>query len=297
MVGKKKRIQGMLAGNIIGDMLGLTQMTKEFTLEPISPVSLKGKYQTDIIGSGIFELEAGSWTDDTSMLIALSESLFELKKADQENERKHYMKWFIEGAYTPKGVAFDVGLTTHKALTTGVAPSNRMSNGNGALMRSSILSAWYLNYDDVQLIDAAGLSCAVTHAHPIAKFTNVIYCLLLKKLLTNTEPEQAVLLLRDEFEDLMPDLKDIFIEPEVYQTTPYCVTTLETAIWLNMESTSFEEAILKAINLGGDSDTIGAVTGAIAGAIYGIDAIPERLLNFAMKPIKQYKGLKKFFKS
>lgn len=290
----KDRIKGMIAGNIIGDMLGLTQMSGEGMLAPVRPVRLTGKYQKDIAGGGVYGLAAGSWTDDTSMLIALGESLAEKGKADPENERRHYLKWFIEGAYTPSGEAFDIGRTTRQALTTGSAPSDRESNGNGALMRSSILTAWYINSTDKELIDASGLSCSVTHAHPIAKFTNVIYNLLLKKLITGFEPEQSIMILRDEYEGLMDDLKDIFLEPEVYQTTSYCVTTLETAIWLNMESSSFEETLLKAVNMGGDADTIGAVTGAVAGAIYGYAAIPERWIRHAEQVMKKYEGLRIF---
>lgn len=290
----KDRIKGMIAGNIIGDMLGLTQMSGPGMLLPVRPVQLKGKYQKEITGGGLYGLPAGSWTDDTSMLTALAESLLEKGCVSPENERRHYMKWFTEGEYTPAGEAFDIGRTTREALTTGIPPSDRESNGNGALMRSSVITAWYINSTDKNLIDASGLSCSVTHAHPIAKFTNVIYNLLLKKLITGFEPEQAVMMLRDEFEGLMDDLKDIFLEPEVYQTTPYCVTTLETAVWLNMESASFEEALLKAVNIGGDADTIGAVTGALAGAIYGSGAIPGRWMRHAENVMGRYEGLKAF---
>lgn len=290
----KDRIKAMLAGNIIGDMLGLTQMSSLGSVSAMRPIKLGNNYQKSIIGGGLYGLPAGSWTDDTSMLIALSESLFEEKAVNPENERKHYLKWFHQGSYTPFGEAFDIGHTTRTALESGRAPSDRESNGNGALMRSSVITAWYIDKPDSNLIEASGISCSVTHAHPLAKFTNIIYNIYLKKLISGEEPVKALSLLKEEYEGLIDDLKDIFIAPEVYMTTPYCVTTLETAIWLNLESSSFEEAVVKAINLGGDSDTIGAVTGAIAGALYGWDSIPKDWYVHALNVMENYKGLRIF---
>jgi ADP-ribosyl-[dinitrogen reductase] hydrolase len=291
----RSRIKGMLAGNIAGDMLGLTQMNFHGKISSAKPVKLIGDYQKDILGGGVFEVKAGAWTDDTSMLIALAESLLETNgKVDTNNERKHYLRWFYHGEYTPCGESFDIGNTVRSAIEGGKAPTNRRFNGNGALMRSSVLAAQYILKTDKDLIDAAGLSCGVTHGHPVAKFTNVIYTLTLKKLVHGEKLTSIMEKLEAEYSGLIEDLKDIFLEPEVYQTTPYCVTSLETALWLNRESSSFEEAVLKAVNIGGDSDTIGAITGAIAGAAYGFEAIPERWTKFALPVMEKYEGLKMF---
>ncbi|KAA0258861.1 hypothetical protein FHQ18_02640 [Deferribacter autotrophicus] len=292
---RKSKISGMIAGNIIGDMLGITQEGSFGVLKPYPPVKLEGEFQKNIIGGGHLNLNPGEWSDDTAMLLALATSLSEKGKVDKENERTHYLKWFYNGTYSATGEAIGIGRTTYTALKTGVAPKDRLSNGNGALMRSSIITVYYLDKTDKELIEASAESASVTHAHPIALFTNSIYNLLLKYIINNHSLSDALFKIKEQFINLIEDINQIFEKPSIYITTPYCVTTLQTAIWINMESSCFEEAILKAINIGGDSDTIGAVTGAIAGAIYGIDNIPDRFLKYVYNTtIINYNSINQF---
>ncbi|BAI81623.1 conserved hypothetical protein [Deferribacter desulfuricans SSM1] len=293
---KKDKIAGMIAGNIIGDMLGITQEGCFPTIKPYPPIKLEGEYQKNIIGGGHLNLNAGDWSDDTSMLIALATSLDEKRVVDENSERKHYLKWFYNGEYSSTNTAIGIGKTTYKALKTGKPQKDRLSNGNGALMRSSIITAYYLDKTDKELIEDSAKSASVTHGHPIALFTNSIYNLLLKYLILNYPLEEALEKVKNTFYDIIEDINPIFEEPDIYTTTPYCVTTLQTAIWLNMESKNFEEAVLKAINIGGDTDTIGAVTGAIAGAIYGFESIPKRFKKYLFKPpLTKYTSIMKFF--
>jgi ADP-ribosyl-[dinitrogen reductase] hydrolase len=230
------------------------------------------------------------------MLIALGESLHEKGHIDKENELKHYRMWLNEGKYTPKGKAVGTGKTTEFAIKNGYPKSDRMSNGNGALMRSSIITPYYLNLSDMRLAEASGDSAKVTHGHAVSVFTNIIFSLVLKKVILGQTVNAAMSNVSQKYRGLIEDVDIIFDKPERYITTPYCVTSLQTSLNIVSDSDSFEEAILKAVNLGGDADTIGAITGAIAGARFGIKDIPERFLKFALsEKILRYEGIKKFF--
>lgn len=280
------RIRGMIAGNITGDMLGLTN---EAVKDP-EPIK-------DIIGGGFMNMEAGDWTDDTSMLIALGESLNEKGVIDPENEIVHYKRWLLDGEYSARDKADGTGKTTEYAIRTGQAKADRLSNGNGALMRSCIITPYYLHLSDMRLAEASGESAKTTHGHPIAAFTNIIFNILLKKLILGSSLEEALEIVEDKYKGLIEDIEPIFRKPERYITTPYCVTSLQTAIYVARDAESFEDAMLTAVNLGGDADTIGAITGALAGAKFGFETIPERFLKYALSDrILKYEGINRFFK-
>ncbi|MCX8084745.1 MAG: ADP-ribosylglycohydrolase family protein [Calditerrivibrio sp.] len=276
------RVKGVIAGNIIGDMLGLPFEGKSIgdckrpILLPRAPdILLKEHLQN---------YKCDLYSDDTSMLLALTESLLEKGCVDKKNELIKYRQWLFEGKYTPEGRAFGYGKTTYKAVVEGVPAGTRKDNGNGALMRSSILSCFFYNRSNEFLERVSAESTSVTHGHPVSIFTNIIYNILLKDLILGKNLLDAIEDVYKRYYNLIEDINEIFFEPLFYKNTAYVVTTLQTAIWLNLESHSFMEAILKAVYLGGDADTIAAVTGAIAGAIYGFCAIPEEL-RVLIKPV------------
>lgn len=286
---QKDRIRGMIAGNILGDMLGYPLEGGVGTLRPYPPLKLSD--------SCVKNIEKLFWTDDTAMLLALGASMDENSgRVNPESERKHYMKWFLSGDYTPDGIPYGYGKTTKEALLRGEPGNDRFSNGNGALMRSSIISAYYADKTDSDLQNASGISSKVTHGHPVSIFTNIIYNFLLKKILTGYSLLESFNLAKERYYDILPDTNEIFQKPFFYAVSPYCVTTLQTAIFINFESETFEEALVKSVNLGGDTDTIGAVTGAIAGAIYGFDGINIDFKEKVVSVINKYKFIGKFFK-
>lgn len=283
------RIRGMIAGNIIGDILGLPLEGGSGNIEPYPPLEINERC--------IKEIRDLIWSDDTSMMIALATSLHELGgKVNMVNERKHYLKWFYEGEYTPNGIPFGYGNTTSNALISGKAGTGRNSNGNGALMRSSVIVPYYLKKTDKDLDEASANSCAVTHGHPVSIFTNMIYTHILKRLIFGYSFEESLALAKSRYYDMISDINEIFEKPVFYTLTAYCVTTLQTALYVNLESDNFEEAVVKAVNLGGDADTIGAVTGALAGATYGFDSLCESYKSAALSVINLYPALQKFFK-
>ena len=285
---ERDRIRGMIAGNVLGDMLGYPMEGGTGMLEPYPPLKITHRCVRDI--------EKVFWTDDTAMLLALGASMDENSgKVNPESERKHYVKWFLDGDYTPDGIPYGYGKTTREAILKGNPVTDRLSNGNGALMRSSIISAYYIDKTDSELQEASGISCSVTHGHPVSIFTNIIYNFLLKKILTGYSLSKGFKLAKEKYYDIMPDTNEIFQKPVFYSVTPYCVTTLQTAIFVNLESESFEEALVKSVNLGGDTDTIGAVTGAIAGAIYGFDGIKSTFKEKISIITAKYSFIGKFF--
>lgn len=290
------KTKGIFAGNIIGDIIGVSLVWKKTKIKIKRPLKLEGDIITRAERCDILDTEPGDWTDDTSMLIALGESLIESKmQVNPENELKQYQKWLNEGFYSSKKEAFDVGRTTQAALKEGNPPVGREFNGNGSLMRSSIISIAYLNKSDKLMDEASGASCSVTHIHPISKFCNVIYNKVLKRLIYDVAIIEIIEEMKLKFSGLIEDIDPIFTAPEEYSNSGYCVSTLQTALWICEESDNFEEAVLKAVNLGGDSDTIGAVTGAIAGAMYGYSSIPEYMKKYLDNPeLTKYNSVKHF---
>lgn len=287
------KIRGVIAGNIIGDILGLPFDGLDFG-NVKSPIMLEDLPDI-IISNHIKKYGCNIYSDDTSMLVALFYSLYEKGKVDKDNELMHYRKWLINGAYTPKKKSFGFGRTTYNAILTGVPGSSRNDNGNGALMRSSIITPFYINKSDKSLEESSGESASVTHAHPIAIFCNIIYNLLLKYLILGDNLNISLSKCYNKYYDIIPDINDIFFEPIHYGKSGYVVSTLQTAIWLNIESKSFSELMAKALSLGGDSDTIAAVSGAIGGAIYGFSNFTEECKSLVLSIIKDYTELEKFF--
>jgi ADP-ribosyl-[dinitrogen reductase] hydrolase len=280
------KVKGCIAGNIIGDMLGLpikgkiiSSKRSSFTL-PADPLQ--------ILNEHIAKYGCNSYGETVSLLIALYNSLLEKKKVDKENELSHYRKWLIEGKYTQNGKATYISKTVKEAVLSGKPGTTREDNDSGALKRSSVLICFYLNLSSKTLEDAAGESASVTHAHPVAIFSSIIYLKLLKELILGKTMEDAMTDAYNQYYNIIPDINDIFFEPIHYQTADYVVSALQSAVWLNIESESFEEAISKALSIGGDTDIICAVTGAIAGAIYGYNRIPQLCKNLLLSALPQF---------
>lgn len=289
----KDRIAGIIAGNILGDMLG-TPLEGKITENRARPFKLP-ETTVKLLKKHLKEYNCNIYTDDTSMLLALTDSILEKGGIDKENELKKYQEWFFEGRYTPDGKAFGYGKTTKMAIVEGVPGTQRTDNGNGALMRSSIISCVFYNRSKEFIQKASAESASVTHAHPVSIFTNIIYNIILRDLILGNSLETAMNYAYQNYYNVIEDINDIFFEPIHYHVTGYAVTTLQTALWLNLESNSFEEAVLKAVYLGGDADTIAAVTGAIAGGIYGYNSISEQLKLLLRPIIEKYKFLHHFF--
>jgi len=303
----KKRILPTLYGGIIGDMLGV-------------PVEFKkrGTFQiNDVTGYGTYNQPPGTWSDDTSMTLCLVETLTE--NGSPLDLMKKFVQYEENGYLTPYGKMFDIGIATVKAIRrfkegTPLAQcggTSEYDNGNGAIMRIAPL-AFMLNndFDFDKHVKIIKQYTEITHAHPRAIVGSFIYVELLVRMSLNDSLEKAIqnieLLFnhifnenhpyQEEFQHYKRIFKDNFFNTpeEEILSGGYVVHTLEAAIWCLGTTSSFKEAVLKAVNLGDDTDTVGAITGALAGMHYKMEGIPKDWLERIVRKDKVDELIKDF---
>ncbi|KAI4158558.1 MAG: hypothetical protein LQ342_007340 [Letrouitia transgressa] len=294
------RIRGSLYGVAVCDALG---GPVEFCRRGSFPLVTSYRHNDN------FDLPPGSWTDDTSMTLCLAQSLVDCKgKFVLEDQIKKYVAWFENGYMSSNGECFDIGNNTRIALSTwklylkkypsdevigqGQADIDRalkkkVQSGNGSLMRVASIGLVY--HDDLRLaLQNASLSAQVTHPYP----TNSEACKLYTKLIVAalqdaSKSDLASAVGQWAFED--PDLRARFAKysdlssfantpEEDISSSGYVVHSLEASLWAFFTTDSFSSGALKVVNLGHDADTVGAIYGGVAGAYYGIEAIPAEWL-------------------
>jgi ADP-ribosyl-[dinitrogen reductase] hydrolase len=277
------RFRGAMLGLAAGDALGTTI---EFSPRGARTV-------TDIVGGGPFSLPPGAWTDDTSMALCLAESLVERGGFDPRDQMARYLRWYDEGYLSSTGRCFDIGSTTSQALrrfaSTGEPYAGSTAGdkaGNGSLMRLAPVPLAYFRDAEEALARAAD-SSRTTHGARAALDACRFYAGLIVGALRG-EDKGALLSERYapipgywEEHPLCPEVDAIAAgsyrakdEPEI-SASGYVVHTLEAALWALYHTDDFREGCLRAVNLGQDADTTGAVYGQLAGAFYGEEGIPE----------------------
>ena len=177
-----------------------------------------------------------------------------------------FCEWAFDAKYTVDNVVFDMGITTHCALRNGKGEEDEYSNGNGSLMR--IIPLAFTDADD-ELISKVS---AITHAHQISKDACCEYVDICRKLLDGKS-------LKDILSECLGRLPKLCtLEEAEIKSSGFVIDTLEAALWSAVTTDNFKDALLKAVNLGRDTDTVGAVAGGIAGIIYGFEGIPTEWL-------------------
>ena len=287
-------IRGLIAGIAVGDALGVP-------VEFMHRSFLKDKPVLDMRGFGTHHQPAGTWSDDTSLSYCLAEQLIDGHDLDKLANR--IVNWYELGYWTATGQFFDVGVSTRQAidhLQRGISPrlsgqKGEYANGNGSLMRILPLAVFANNKTIDERWDLIGDISGITHQNmrtQIACFFLVEMAINLQKgydkcdafaLTQNTvrdfvdakecSAREQEIFLRLFFDDLSR-----FPEQEIF-SSGYVIHTLEASLWAFLTTDNFEEAVLKAVNLGDDTDTTGSIVGALAGLFYGIDHIPERWIN------------------
>ena len=290
----KDRKLGGLWGSVIGDALGVPV---EF-----SPRERRGEDPVkDMRGFGQYNQPPGSWSDDSSMLLCTVEALCD-KEYNAELLAKLFLAWRDNGYMTPHGNCFDIGIATSKALSrykNGVPAekaggTDEVDNGNGSLMRILPVALRYSEVPMPEMLFMAHEISAITHRHPRSQMACGLYCCMAKGLLNNMTPLQAYRYMIEQGQHfynsapfniefphfsriLTGELTDLPITD--IKSKGYVIYTLEASIWCLLNSKSFDEAVLKAVNLGDDTDTNGAVTGGLAGIYYGISSVPQQWIN------------------
>ncbi|MBR1376287.1 MAG: ADP-ribosylglycohydrolase family protein [Bacilli bacterium] len=298
-----KALDGML-GFAIGDAMGVP-------IEFMDREILLAKPVTKMLGYGNYEIEKGHWSDDTSMSLATMDSLTKCKKLDLNDMMKRFCKWVNDGEYSSTGFAYDIGVCTKMALiryyNDKMAPlkcggKGISENGNGSLMRMFPIAyfAYKKGLTNEQIEYLAITSSSITHAHEISTLSCYIYLMYINFILNGYDKYDSYNKLKEidysmfKRETLKPfkrilgsDISKLTIDD--IKSTGYVLYTLEAVLWVILNTNNYAEAIVGAINLGGDTDTIGAITGSIAGLLYGTKSIPENWIN----DLKEYNYLQK----
>ena len=262
-------------------------------------------------GYGTFSLPAGSWTDDSSLTLALLDSIKSQGAINLDHIMGNFVQWLNNGEFTPYGYSFDIGGGTMSAICRYIrekdplkcGSNDKWNNGNGSLMRMmpACLFAHVKQMNDDEAIQMVHQVSSLTHAHIRANIACGLYYFMVKAILDGEGSLQDRLqaglthgfacyerTLTDQEElrhyDRLRDLKQFALLPESkIKSSGYVVDTLEAAVWSLITTDSFETALLKAVNLGEDTDTVGAVAGGLAGLFYGYQNIPAQWLNALQK--------------
>jgi len=282
-------IKDALLGVATGDALGVPVEFRSRSLLLRDPVTGMRAY-------GTHRQPAGTWSDDSSLTFCLAEML--CKGYDLQNLANRFVNWKNYGYWTPHGEVFDIGIATAEAITRlqmGSAPvlaggTTEGSNGNGSLMRILPLLFYIKDMPIEERFKHVKEVSSLTHAHLRSVNACFIYLELALAILNGQSKREAYETVCFTLTDFLqnretPYFSRILSEElpqlpiEEIHGTGYVLHTLEAAIWCLLNTSSYSEAVLQAVNLGDDTDTTAAVTGGLAGLLYGWETIPADWLN------------------
>ena len=297
-------VKSAILGLVVGDALGVPvefQSREELEQAPVTGMRAYGTHHQP----------AGTWSDDSSMALCLLESLSCGVSYDDMMTR--FLRWADEGYMTAHGDVFDMGIATRKALikyAKGTPPlecggTGSYDNGNGSLMRI-LPVALYLHRTfgpefpgKPEAYEIIHNSSALTHAHPISLIACDIYCSVANELLCGGSGAAdiqhgiaAAKAVCASLPDIAPCLAQFDrVDVDVLLSLPkseirgggFVLHTLEAALWCLLHTDNYQSCLLEAVNLGEDTDTVGAVAGGLAGILYGLDGIPAQWLEVLAK--------------
>jgi len=278
------RASGILLGLACGDALG-----RPVEFRSSESISQEFGELSEMVGQGTHNQPPGTITDDTELALQIARSLVEQEGFDGANVADRFVNWYRSGP-------FDIGLMTADALRRikNGTPWNEAGQvvweerpegqnaGNGSVMRCVPYSIAFIEDPD-QLLSVSKASSRITHADPRCTFGCAVLNLTLAWLLRGEqEPlETSLRRVRAEAPEELIDALDPVAKGEQIESlrnSGYVIHSLQTALHDALAADSAEEAIVTAVNRGGDTDTIGAITGAVAGARFGVEGLPDRWL-------------------
>ena len=286
--------KNILIGSAVGDALGVPVEFKSRQYLQQNPV-------TDMMGYGTYNMPPGTFSDDSSMMFCLAESLCNGYNVNDIAEK--FQMWMHEGYWTADGEVFDVGIATRKAINrlrvvkhpTEAGSTAERDNGNGSLMRILPLAVYAKDLSIDERCEIVKQVSSITHAHSRSVLACIYYIEFALNILEAETIEEAYLntnfwlrIYLEEnteyqtesiyFERILNGSLLELSENEI-KSSGYVIDSLEAAIWCLLHSNSYEECILKAVNLGEDTDTIACIAGGIAGVFYDVKTIPEHWIN------------------
>ncbi|WP_261510502.1 ADP-ribosylglycohydrolase family protein [Chryseobacterium paludis] len=287
----KDVVKSGIFGVCIGDALGVPVEFK-------SREQLKNSPVIKMMEFGTHHQPIGTWSDDSSLTLCLAEEL--TKGYDQERIAQSFVKWYKYGHWTPHGKVFDIGIATRQAIhkiskgytTYLCGGTSERDNGNGSLMRILPLLFYIKGFPIEKRFDVIREVSSITHAHIRSVISCFIYLEFSLEILKGKEKFEAYQVMQmtvkqflnnnpicsqDEMDRFDRVLNNNIFEykEDSISSGGYVLHSLEASLWCFMKSESYSEAVLRAVNLGEDTDTTGAITGGIAGIYYGFENIPE----------------------
>jgi ADP-ribosylglycohydrolase len=307
---KMDQLMGGIFGFAVADALGVP-------LEFSSREDRKKDPVQEMRAYGTYHQYFGTWSDDSSLTFCLMESL--KNGYDLCNISKQFCKFYYESYWTPFQKVFDIGNTTVQAIEKmkmGVTPiecggKNNEDNGNGSLMRILPLAFYLFHEETDQKIKVIEEVSSLTHAHNCSKLGCIIYVEFAINLIKGNSKLISYKNIKGFVDENLQTeyINEISIYANILtgdistlsqdeiQSTGYIVHTLEAALWSFLTSDSYRNTILKAINLGGDTDTIAAIAGGLAGIYYGLPAIPGNWLQCLARKEEIYELILSFGQS
>ena len=308
-----QRVEGAVIGFAVADALGVPvefSSREERRLDPVY----------EMRSGGTHGQPAGTWSDDTSMTLCMIHSLIE-KGIDYDDQMLRFVDWMINGNYTANGEVFDIGGTTQHAINNyrhgkpvlKCGDPDEDACGNGSLMRIMPLAIYLqsqydkLSFDDF-CADIIHKASDCTHASRRCEMACGIYTAVIIAMCCCGYLPSAVqsgIFYGLKYYQDHPDYKDLYDEFESLSSIAqwpeskiksggYVVNTLQAALWCLLTTEGYADCVLKAVNLGRDTDTTAAVAGALAGMHYGANTIPKDWIESLAK-YEEIKALSKRF--
>ena len=280
----------ILFGVSVGDALGVPvefMNREEIALNPI----------TDMKGFGTYNLPPGTFSDDSSLTFCLAESL--TQQLTLENISENFQKWYFTDYWTPYGRVFDIGMATRKSiirLKNGIRADlaggmDVLENGNGSLMRILPLVSCIKDLPIKERYFITKQVSSITHGHIRSVISCFYYLEFARQIILGENKYQIYKNLKQEVPEFLNSIGineseikifDRILQNDIFKLTEkeikssgYVLHTLEASLWCILTTEDYRSAVLKAVNLGEDTDTTGAVTGGLAGILYGFENIPE----------------------
>ena len=281
--------KNILIGSAVGDALGVPVEFKSRQYLQQNPV-------TDMTGYGTYNMPPGTFSDDSSMMFCLAESLCNGYNVNDIAEK--FQMWMHEGYWTADGEVFDVGISTRKAINrlrvvknpTEAGSTAESDNGNGSLMRILPLAIFTTDLSIDERCEIVKEVSSITHAHNRSVLACIYYIEFALNVLDSENLEEAYLntnfwlklfleeneIYKNEFQYFERILRGklIDLKEDELTSTGYVMDSLEASIWCLLHTDSYKNCVLKAVNLGHDTDTIACIAGGIAGIYYDVETIP-----------------------
>jgi len=278
-----------LLGLAVGDALGVP-------VEFQSRQQLRGNPVTGMRGFGTHRQLPGTWSDDTSLTLCLAASICECG-IDYDDQSRRFVAWMRQGEWTPHGRVFDIGNATSEAIfrlaagtnPTEAGPTNERSNGNGSLMRILPIAIYLAYASTAERIDVAMTSSRLTHGHPRCQLACAYFVEVAAAVIRGVAIGEALVWAREAIRPLMASgfpaevtnfarlfSADFALLTEANLSgSGYVIHCLESSLWCALNAETYAAGVLRAVNLGDDTDTTGAVTGGLLGLRFGEAVIPN----------------------